>query len=216
MQSVSEGGLLLVTATDMAILAGNTPESCYAKYGSVSLKSKSCHEMALRILLRSIESHAIRYGRYIKPLLSISADFYIRVFVRIYTSPLECKLSTTKQSMIFQCTGCTTFSLQPLGMLKPNPNEKNPNQFKYCLPVVPNIKDHCEHCNSRYHMGGPIWTNPIHDIEFVDLLHETIQLDESKQLETYSRMLGMLSVIKEVSHHIHIIKIFIRYFLSLS
>lgn len=47
-QSVSEGGLLLITATDMAILAGNTPETCYLKYGAVSLKSKSCHEMASR------------------------------------------------------------------------------------------------------------------------------------------------------------------------
>lgn len=44
-QSLSEGGLLLVTATDMAVLAGNTPESCYVKYGSVPLKTKACHEM---------------------------------------------------------------------------------------------------------------------------------------------------------------------------
>lgn len=27
-QSIEEGGLLLVTATDMAVLAGNTPEAC--------------------------------------------------------------------------------------------------------------------------------------------------------------------------------------------
>lgn len=44
-QCVSEGGLLLVTATDMAVLAGNSPETCHVKYGAVSLKSKACHEM---------------------------------------------------------------------------------------------------------------------------------------------------------------------------
>lgn len=27
-QSIEEGGLLMVTATDMAVLAGNTPEAC--------------------------------------------------------------------------------------------------------------------------------------------------------------------------------------------
>lgn len=27
-QSIDEGGLLMVTATDMAVLAGNTPEAC--------------------------------------------------------------------------------------------------------------------------------------------------------------------------------------------
>lgn len=196
-QCISEGGLLLVTATDMAVLAGNTPESCYAKYGSIPLKTKACHEQALRILLRCIEGHATRYGRYIKPLLSISADFYIRVFVRIFTSPLECKLSSSKQSMYYQCTGCSTLSIQPLGILKENPTPKNPNQMKYCLPVVPTLKDHCEHCNHRYHMGGPIWTAPIHDFEFIDKLFKTIESEPYNKLETHSRMLGMLSVIKE-------------------
>lgn len=61
-QSIAEGGLLLVTATDMAILAGNNPESCYAKYGSIPLKTKACHEQALRILLRCIESRATVHG----------------------------------------------------------------------------------------------------------------------------------------------------------
>lgn len=112
-QSVEEGGLLLVTATDMAVLAGNTPEACkinsrspqfflkpfsslgIAKYGSVPLKSKACHEIALRILLRCIESHANRYGRYIVPLLSLSIDFYARLFVRVYTGQFQCKESST-------------------------------------------------------------------------------------------------------------------------
>lgn len=196
-QSLAEGGLLLVTATDMAILAGNNAESCYAKYGSVPLKTKACHEQALRILLRCIESHATRYGRYIKPLLSISADFYIRVFVRIYTSPLQCKMSSSKQSMFFQCTGCSTYTLQPLGILKPNPSEKNPDQFKYALPVVPSVSERCEQCNSRYHMGGPIWTAPIHDFEFVERLYELIQTEPYKNLETNPRIYGMLSVVRE-------------------
>lgn len=196
-QSIAEGGLLLVTATDMAVLAGNTPESCLAKYGSIALKTKACHEQALRILLRSIESHATRYGRYIKPLLSISADFYIRVFVRVFTSPLQCKLSSSKQSMFYQCTGCSSHSLQPLGILKPNPTPSNPDQMKYCLPVVPTIKDHCEHCNQKYHMGGPIWSAPIHDFDFVAQLMETILMEPYTKLVTQPRMLGMLSVIKE-------------------
>ena len=47
-QSVAEGGILLVTCTDMAVLCGNSPETCYAKYGALSLKSKACHEMVRR------------------------------------------------------------------------------------------------------------------------------------------------------------------------
>ena len=37
-------GLLLVTCTDMGVLCGNSPDTCYAKYGATSLKTKACHE----------------------------------------------------------------------------------------------------------------------------------------------------------------------------
>lgn len=94
-QCIEDGGILLVTATDMAVLAGNTPEACIVKYGVVPLRTKACHEMALRILLRTIETQANRYGRYIKPLLSVSVDFYIRVVVRVFTGQFECKESST-------------------------------------------------------------------------------------------------------------------------
>ena len=48
---------------------------------------------ALRIVLSSLERHANRYHRYIVPLLSCSVDFYVRVFVVLYTSPAEVKRS---------------------------------------------------------------------------------------------------------------------------
>lgn len=54
-QAVAEGGLLLVTATDMAVLCGNNGEACWGKYGSYPLHRPYCHEMALRILLAAIE-----------------------------------------------------------------------------------------------------------------------------------------------------------------
>ena len=38
-QALTEGGLLCVTCTDLAVLAGNSPETCYTKYGAISLKS---------------------------------------------------------------------------------------------------------------------------------------------------------------------------------
>lgn len=43
-QCVADGGLLMVTCTDMATLCGNTPEATLSKYGSTPLKHKCCHE----------------------------------------------------------------------------------------------------------------------------------------------------------------------------
>uniref|UniRef100_A0A182JDC6 tRNA (guanine(26)-N(2))-dimethyltransferase n=1 Tax=Anopheles atroparvus TaxID=41427 RepID=A0A182JDC6_ANOAO len=201
-QSIEDGGMLLITATDMAVLAGNSPEACYVKYGSVPLKTKACHEFALRILLRCIETTATRYGRYIKPMLSISADFYIRVFVRVYTGQYACKKSSSKQSMVFQCTGCEAFTLQPLGVLKPNPTEANPQQIKFGTPTGPFVGSRCEHCNHQHHMGGPIWSAPLHDEEFLAELMRTVEQEESKRLTTIRRIYGTLAVIREELHDV--------------
>ncbi|XP_060521573.1 tRNA (guanine(26)-N(2))-dimethyltransferase isoform X2 [Cylas formicarius] len=189
-QSIENGGLLLVTATDMAVLAGNSPETCYSKYGSVSLRIKSCHEMAVRILLRCIESHANRYSRYIVPLLSLSADFYIRVFVRVYSGAQKCKHTLSKLAYVYHCTGCDNFTLQPLGITKVN--EKN-NQEKFCLPAASKVPENCDNCGGTIHIGGPIWAAPIHKHDFVgQVLNIAMQ-----SLNTFKRIQGVLSVICE-------------------
>uniref|UniRef100_A0A8K9X3C0 tRNA (guanine(26)-N(2))-dimethyltransferase n=1 Tax=Oncorhynchus mykiss TaxID=8022 RepID=A0A8K9X3C0_ONCMY len=94
-QAVGEGGLLCVTCTDMAVMAGNSGETCYSKYGSVSIKAKYCHEMALRIILHSLDQRAGVYQRYIHPLLCVSVDFYIRVYVRVHTGQAMVKNSAS-------------------------------------------------------------------------------------------------------------------------
>ncbi|CAF4955775.1 unnamed protein product [Pieris macdunnoughi] len=195
-QSVQDGGLLLVTATDMAVLAGNSPETCYVKYGAISLKTKCCHEMALRILLQSIEHHANRYSRFIEPILSISADFYIRVFVKIYSGAFHCKKTTSKLSMVYQCVGCDNLTLQPLGAFKPNPTEKNPDQVKSFLPSVPPVGEFCVHCNQRHHLGGPIWSAPIHNVDFVSRVLNHVE-ENSHKFGTAKRIQGILSMVQE-------------------
>ncbi|XP_078387471.1 tRNA (guanine(26)-N(2))-dimethyltransferase isoform X2 [Cetorhinus maximus] len=94
-QAVGEGGLLCVTCTDMAVMAGNSGETCYSKYGAMSLKSKFCHEMALRIILHNLDLRANCYQRYIVPVLSVSVDFYIRVFVQVFTGQAKVKASAS-------------------------------------------------------------------------------------------------------------------------
>ncbi|XP_033219510.1 probable tRNA (guanine(26)-N(2))-dimethyltransferase [Belonocnema kinseyi] len=185
-QSVSEGGLLLVTATDMAVLAGNSPETCYVKYGAVSLKSKACHEIALRILLQHISAHAGRYGRYIQPLLSVSADFYIRVFVRVFTGQKKCKENTTRLGMLYQCHGCESMTIQPLGIKSPS------GGFK--LPGVPIVDQHCKYCQHKHHVGGPLWLDPLHDQNFVSRLLCKV---EEMELGTLKRIQGVLNVVRE-------------------
>ncbi|KAG8177922.1 hypothetical protein JTE90_015357 [Oedothorax gibbosus] len=191
LQSVTDGGLLMVTCTDMAILCGNGVEACHAKYGAVSAKIGSCHEMALRILLQSIESHANRYGRYIEPLLSLSIDFYVRVFVKVFTSPIAVKRSLCKLSLVYVCSGCGSFYFQPIGnRLKTEKGEK------FSPGIGPPVNTKCSNCGHSYKVCGPIWSEKLHDKDFVQ---ETIKLveHESGALNTSKRILGMLNVVLE-------------------
>ncbi|TRY87437.1 hypothetical protein DNTS_017195 [Danionella cerebrum] len=144
-QAVSEGGLLCVTCTDMAVMAGNSSETCYSKYGSVSIKSKYCHEMALRIILHSIDLRAAAYQRYIEPLLSVSVDFYIRVFVRVKTGQATVKNSASKQALLYNCVGCGAFHLQRMGK-----KTSQGKQMKYSAATGPPVGPTCEHCGQKH------------------------------------------------------------------
>ncbi|CAA7399353.1 unnamed protein product [Spirodela intermedia] len=190
-QCVADGGLLMCTATDLAVLCGGNGEVCYAKYGSYPLKGKYCHEMALRILLACIESHANRYKRYIVPIVSVQMDFYIRVFVRIYTSASAIKNTPLKLSYIYQCIGCDSFHLQPLGRIA----TKN-NSVRYAPGFGPSVPQECTDCGKKFNMGGPIWSAPIHDLEWVSSILTSVRTMKERY-PAYEKISAVLTTISE-------------------
>ncbi|XP_058684985.1 LOW QUALITY PROTEIN: tRNA (guanine(26)-N(2))-dimethyltransferase-like, partial [Poecile atricapillus] len=190
-QAISDGGLLCVTCTDMAVLAGNSSESCYSKYGSVSLKGKFCHEMALRIVLHALDLRANCYQRFVLPLLSLSADFYVRVFVRVFTGQAKVKASASKQALVFHCVGCGSHHLQRLGRAT-----SHGSGFKFSAATGPPVGPSCEFCQQRHQVGGPVWAEPLHDPPFVGRILEALERSPGR-FRTEPRMRGVLSVIGE-------------------
>jgi len=187
-QCVQDGGMLLVTATDMALLAGNHPESCFAKYGSVSLKSKACHEIALRIVIFTVQTIANRYGRYVEPLLSLKIDFYVRIFFRVKKSAIKCKETAAQTSMVYQCTGCRSLNLQPLSIKRSN--------GCFGFAHAPTVSPVCEFCDSCFHIGGPIWSGQIHDKGFIADMLDTLNTTHN-YVNTSPRIQGLLNVAGE-------------------
>lgn len=51
-------------------------------------------------------------------------------------------------------------------------------------------------------MGGPIYSDRIHDPEFISTLMATITSEKGQKLGTYKRILGILSVVQEELHDI--------------
>ncbi|CAO1627771.1 unnamed protein product [Parajaminaea phylloscopi] len=195
-QSVADGGLLCVTCTDLAVLASNNyPEKCFALYGGTSTRTEYCHEAALRLVLHSIASTAARYGRYIKPLLSLSIDFYLRVFVQVQTAPIEVKNLASKTGLVYTCSYCHNFHQQRLGRTSDYSGKKGQPLTKYQTAVGPPAAIQagatCEECNSRYHMAGPMWLDSIHDPTFCKTLLGVLDRQPERS-KTAPRIRGMV------------------------
>ena len=187
-QTVDDGGLLCVTCTDMGVLSGGHPETCYAKYGSMPTKGKYLHEMALRIVLHTIEAQANRYRRHVVPVLSLSIDFYVRLFVRVYTSPAEVKKACIKAAYVHQSLGCGSFFLQPVGKV-------SNNNYNATLTTGDGM---CPQTGKRFKVGGPIWSAPIHDMQWVVPLLERVERNRGPHpLSTRKRIHGMLTSVSE-------------------
>ncbi|VDK77125.1 unnamed protein product [Dibothriocephalus latus] len=119
-------GLVKPTCSDaVSLMLNTTPGTAYGKYGGVAIKMTAQHEQVsynqhvskgqavmsnncegLRLLLYAIQQAASRHGKVIEPLLSLSIDFYARVFVRVRSSPGSVKHVAAKMALVYSCTGC--------------------------------------------------------------------------------------------------------------
>jgi tRNA (guanine26-N2/guanine27-N2)-dimethyltransferase len=200
-QSVrDDGGLLCITCTDAGVWASNGyPEKCYSLYGGVPLKGIHSHEGGLRIILHSIATSAAKYGLTIEPLLSLSIDFYARVFVRVRKSPAEVKFLAGKTMLVYNCdSGCGAWSTQMLAKNKLAPNKNGKGTFyKYVLTSAPSADPHCEHCGTKTHLAGPMYGGPIHSPDFIKRILADLPNVSKDTYQTTARIEGMLTMAME-------------------
>ena len=142
----------------MPVLGGSYPEVCFAKYGAMPVRGKYVHEMALRTLLHAVDTCANKYGRHVVPWLSLSVDFYVRVFVRVYDSPAEVKRSCLRRVMLHQSVQCPSFYVQPLGQVKAG--KGGGESYSSAYAEAPTT---CPETGGRMRVGGPFWGAPLHD-----------------------------------------------------
>ncbi|SJX64453.1 related to N2,N2-dimethylguanosine tRNA methyltransferase [Sporisorium reilianum f. sp. reilianum] len=197
-QSVADGGLLCVTCTDLAVLAGhNYPEKCFSQYGGVSVKAEFSHEVALRLVLHTIATSAARYGRYIQPMLSLSIDFYLRTFVRVWTGPVEVKNVASKTGTVYICTHCQDFHVQRFGRATQKTSTGKTGQtntnYHYNSAQGPPVGERCNECGNRMHLGGPMWLGDLHDADFCHSVLTNLDADPAA-FHTSARIRGMVSL----------------------
>ncbi|KAF2133442.1 TRM-domain-containing protein [Dothidotthia symphoricarpi CBS 119687] len=198
-QAINDEGLLCVTCTDSAIFASHGYlEKTYSQYGGLPFKGDPCHEGGLRLVLHAIASSAARYGMAIEPLLSLSIDYYIRVFVRVRKAPTDVKLLAGKTMIVYHCEhGCGAWSTQFLARNKIAHNKKGDPFYKYGFAQGPTADQHCQHCGFRTHLSGPMYGGPLHNVGFIERVLAQLNNVDRETYPTMDRMEGMLRIALE-------------------
>lgn len=192
-QAISNGGMLNVTCTDMAALGGSHPETCYGRYGSMPLQRAAyLQEVALRILLKSLAETAAKYGRTIRPILSVGMDFYIRCFVEVYDDKAGINDLSLQIGSVFQSSQCSSFLTLPHG-------QHGRSKHVYQSTRAPSA---CEETGAPFKVVGPMWLAPMHDRDVVlealaRLGNKNDNQGHMKFMATRNRLEGLLTSVSE-------------------
>ena len=196
LQATVDGGLLCITCTDSGVFASlGYLEKTYSQYGGLPLKGAHAHEGGLRLVLHAIATSAARYGIAIEPLLSLSIDFYIRVFVRIHRSPAEVKFLASKTMMVYNCdVGCGAWSVQHFARLKEKKAKNGDIFYTHTSALAPSANMLCEHCGFKTHQAGPMWGGPLHNPHFIQRILDMLPSLDTNIYGTIPRIEGMLNL----------------------
>ena len=185
-KAISNGGLLCVTSTDGRSLCGQQPDTAFAWYNSMTLNTDFTHEVGIRTLLTTIITAASRYGRSVEPLLSLSANFYFRVFVRIHDNRGNSKITAASTSLIFYSPDSSAFWLQPMGLLQQKGTSRS---VKNITLNIPYLND--PWTGGKLKIGGPVYSGNLHNKQFCQKLMEL--LPTMRYITTNSRIEATLN-----------------------
>ncbi len=82
-QGLKRNGVLAITATDTAPLAGTHAKKCVRRYMARPLRNVFGHETGLRVLIGYLAREAGQLDKGIRPLLCYYADHYFRCFIKV-------------------------------------------------------------------------------------------------------------------------------------
>jgi len=172
-RALRNGGLLALTATDMAPLCGVHARACLRKYGGQPLRTEYCHELAVRLLIGCLTMMAAKHAIGVEVLFSHSVDHYVRAYAVVNYGARLADKSIQKMGYILHCFSC--FHRETVsGITSP-------------------LKHVCPSCGAKLSVAGPLWLGKIADKNFCSLMEREA---EGRSLRQEKRLLKMISLVK--------------------
>lgn len=167
-------GVLAVTATDTATLCGAYPDACLRRYGGKPLRTEYCHELAVRLLIRSIAVTAARYRFGVDVLLSHSSDHYIRVYTQLRLRAAAAKTALQNLGYVLHCFHCLH------------------RMWSFGVTNFPDRR--CVRCGATMSVAGPLWLGRLVDRAFCRDMIDERRSDRTGDWRRAERLLGALSM----------------------
>ncbi len=143
LHATRNGGIISVTATDLASSAGRYPAPCERNYGARPLYCEFSHETALRITLGAIARSAARLDAGTEPLAAWYEEHYVKIIARITEGTSKADASLREIGFINYCPACG-------------------NRESAAIP-----KEECAACGKKQVWGGPLWLGLTSDDAFL-------------------------------------------------
>jgi tRNA (guanine26-N2/guanine27-N2)-dimethyltransferase len=150
MVRLSRGGILGVTATDTAALAGSSSIACMRKYYAKPLRNEFMHETAVRILIRKIQLIGAQNDKALIPIFTFSKDHYYRIF-------FKCEKGKKRVDKILENHKYVLYDKKT--------SKRSISEFNY---------------KKGYEYTGPLWVGELWDEKLVKLMYKNVDKNNSK------------------------------------
>lgn len=168
-RAVRRGGMIALTATDMAPLCGVHPRACVRKYGGKPLRTEYCHELALRLLAGSLASTAARHEVGVRVVFGHSTDHYIRVYALADFGAQKADSSVKEMGYVLHCFNCFHRETAK-GLFAP-------------------FKQECPECHGKLSLSGPMWLGEIFDRGLITKMQKELPKKKLKQEKRIGKLL---------------------------
>ncbi|MGD0802500.1 MAG: tRNA (guanine(10)-N(2))-dimethyltransferase [Candidatus Bathyarchaeia archaeon] len=145
-RATRDGGVIALTATDMAPLCGVSPMACLRKYGGRPLRTVYTHEVALRLVIGAAVRVAVIHEMGARPLFGYYADHYVRVYLGLKHSAKPADAALAEMGFIAHCSRCLHREAVKGAYFK--------------------MSSLCPICGNKLVIGGPMWLGDIADSSF--------------------------------------------------
>jgi len=163
-QHLARDGILAVTATDTAALAGTSPAACLRKYWATPLRNYLQHEIGLRILIRKCQLLGAQYDKALVPLIAYTFQHYLRVILRCEKGKQAVDRILTQHAHLFWCPACLTTDVS-----------------RQLTDVRRQMTPLCRCARERL-IAGPLWMGGLGDAKLLRAMSKDVPSDDAAAL----------------------------------